>query len=110
MTTTSERWSVMTVDEKFEEITARASALNARQDALLARMKAFSARTREEPLTGTDAAEFGALITENTEIDGKLLALRMERASLGNLPVPGLRGWIGRLIGRGYTPLSSSPK
>ena len=71
MATTTKQWSKMTV----EELKAEATATKERRDALLARMKAFSARVREQPLSAADACEFQVLMTENGEVEGKLLAL-----------------------------------
>ncbi len=49
------------------------------------RMKNFSAKVAEQTLTATDAAEFKALMDENTQFEGELLVLRIVRE---RLPTP----------------------
>jgi len=68
MATTTKQWSGMTVEN-------RAIATRQRREALLARMEAFAARVGEQPLCAADASEFQALMVENAEIEGELIAL-----------------------------------
>ena len=82
MATTAKEWSTTASEEKFEKLTVDTIAANTRRESMVARIKTFSARVGERPLTPADAADFQALMTESAQLEGELLALRIERERL----------------------------